>query len=573
MVEIATELSPPRARVAGSSSVPDYDDRVTRAVVSLLLALALLVGAAPAHADDPVESDVAINVTSITPDAISSPSDSITVKGTLTNQGEETITDLRVQWRYLPDTISTSTDLDKVIAADPTAGSVTAGPALLSDEIEPGEATPFDVRIPSSAVDATPEELATVVTLEFMSSADDEDTIVAADRLFVPHASNPRELVDPVFLTAVPSRIPASNYVPDELQEAITGPLLTAATTVDDEIVVIDPALYAAAVKLAEREPLAQQFLDAVDALHDADQVWCLPYGNPNLLRLPDAATANLPQWMENTTPETLASAPTVAFTSANEPVEGFDETLTFGEDPELRRIYRLTDEAKARVLSDLPAVDTSIAFPTDGEPWEQVGGALARIDDFPEIREELVGPVDQSEIQALTLSAHSTHFPDEAAALAYVERAPITNFDPADISLSVSPSFIMTERESQFPVTVTNGTGMPVSLRVGFTSDNPQRIDVDDTDPFEVGAGESFTVLVSPKAESNGATMVHAQLESLAGRKLGPVNDVEVTATELGRVGWIIIIASGVFVLAGTAWRIRNVRKEQAKESSESGQ
>jgi hypothetical protein len=44
----------------------------------------------------------------------------------------------------------------------------------------------------------------------------------------------------------------------------------------------------------------------------------------------------------------------------------------------------------------------------------------------------------------------------------------------------------------------------------------------------------------------------------------------VEITATGLGRVGWIIIVISGAVVGGGTFLRIRAVQRERARESRE---
>jgi len=54
----------------------------------------------------------------------------------------------------------------------------------------------------------------------------------------------------------------------------------------------------------------------------------------------------------------------------------------------------------------------------------------------------------------------------------------------------------------------------------------------------------------------------------------LGAPVPIEITATDFGRVGWIIILVSGAVVVGGTALRIRAVQRERAaKENDEPSQ
>ena len=80
------------------------------------------------------------------------------------------------------------------------------------------------------------------------------------------------------------------------------------------------------------------------------------------------------------------------------------------------------------------------------------------------------------------------------------------------------------------------------------------------------IGPGESPTINVTTSTRSNGVVTVKAQLETVAGTRFGPQIPVEITATGLGRVGWIIIIISGAVVLGGTFLRIRAVRRERSR-------
>ncbi|NHB84853.1 hypothetical protein G7085_10245 [Tessaracoccus sp. HDW20] len=78
------------------------------------------------------------------------------------------------------------------------------------------------------------------------------------------------------------------------------------------------------------------------------------------------------------------------------------------------------------------------------------------------------------------------------------------------------------------------------------------------------------MTLDVTPEATANGVALVRAQAITAGGVAVGKPITIEITATNFGRVGWIIILVSGAVVLGGTAWRIRAVRREQAKASAE---
>ncbi|MFV0428115.1 MAG: DUF6049 family protein, partial [Arachnia sp.] len=132
---------------------------------------------------------------------------------------------------------------------------------------------------------------------------------------------------------------------------------------------------------------------------------------------------------------------------------------------------------------------------------------------------------------------------------------------------------FVMGSRTNEFPVTVTNGIELPVTVRIAFTSDSPQRIDVPTTDLVTVQPGEKLTVNIAPEAASNSVVVVSAQLETAHGQPVGDEREIEITATDLGRVGWVIIVASGMVVLGGTFLRIRAVRRERAEVSDEPGE
>lgn len=131
-------------------------------------------------------------------------------------------------------------------------------------------------------------------------------------------------------------------------------------------------------------------------------------------------------------------------------------------------------------------------------------------------------------------------------------------------VQLHVVEDFVTSADSQEIPVTVTNGLAEAIRVKVVFTSENPQRIDVEDSEVRTVGAGESETIRVRVSTRANGQVGVTAALATSTGRQLGSARDVTITATQAGRVGWIIIIASGAVFLLGTAVRIRQVQAER---------
>lgn len=134
-------------------------------------------------------------------------------------------------------------------------------------------------------------------------------------------------------------------------------------------------------------------------------------------------------------------------------------------------------------------------------------------------------------------------------------------------VSLSASPRVLMSSRTNEFPVTVINRLPEPITVRVVFTSDNPQRISMADTAPITVDAGQSQTINVRPEASSNGLVNVTAGLRTTSGQSVGQISRIAVEVTELGMIGWIIVVVSGAVLVATTVLRIRQVRRNQRKE------
>ena len=83
------------------------------------------------------------------------------------------------------------------------------------------------------------------------------------------------------------------------------------------------------------------------------------------------------------------------------------------------------------------------------------------------------------------------------------------------------------------------------------------------------VGPGQNQTVNVRPEATSNGLVNVTAALQTGSGAPVGRTTRIAVEVTDLGMIGWIIVIVSGVVLVAATALRIRQVRRKQKEDQA----
>ncbi|WOP19609.1 DUF6049 family protein [Raineyella sp. LH-20] len=132
-------------------------------------------------------------------------------------------------------------------------------------------------------------------------------------------------------------------------------------------------------------------------------------------------------------------------------------------------------------------------------------------------------------------------------------------------VAISARPVLLTARQDTQFPVTVTNNLPVPVSVRLEFESENAERLHVPSVDIRTIGAGEAIAVGAVPRVEANGNYTVVARLTTPAGTVIGVPEEIDVQATQAGRVGWILMIVSGIVVIGTTVLRIKQVRTERS--------
>lgn len=244
-------------------------------------------------------------------------------------------------------------------------------------------------------------------------------------------------------------------------------------------------------------------------------------------------------------------------------------------------RTYLIRDAADIRTLGVLGGHHTVVpvrhsTLPTDllppGPPpaaWQRLTERITGLSGEADFLFELTGIDSRTNIEIMATKAWSASFTTQKQALDYVQAHPIADLDPGRVSVTAAKQFVMGSRTNEFPVTITNDLTVPVTVRLTFDSEAPQRLHIPDTEPITVQPGESQTLNVSPEATSNGIVTVHGRLETTAGTPFGDEVTIEITATELGSVAWIVIIVSGVVVLGGTFARIRAVQSGRARKES----
>lgn len=139
-------------------------------------------------------------------------------------------------------------------------------------------------------------------------------------------------------------------------------------------------------------------------------------------------------------------------------------------------------------------------------------------------------------------------------------------------IVLSASPRFSMSSATSEFPVTVTNNLRDEIVVQVVALTDNPQRIRFTRATTATIAPGTSQTLTLQAEATGSGVVNATVHLVGQDGRRLTPDVSIVVETTNVGAIGWVLVIVSSVVLVASTALRIRQVRARQARQGGVDG-
>ena len=108
-----------------------------------------------------------------------------------------------------------------------------------------------------------------------------------------------------------------------------------------------------------------------------------------------------------------------------------------------------------------------------------------------------------------------------------------------------------------------------PIQVKVRMDTDNPQRLRIPESEVVTIAPGQNASILVHPEATANGVAIAHAWVATVSGRRVSPSIQITVEMTELGFIGWVIVIASGAVVLGATALRIWQVRRKAKRDAT----
>ncbi len=134
-------------------------------------------------------------------------------------------------------------------------------------------------------------------------------------------------------------------------------------------------------------------------------------------------------------------------------------------------------------------------------------------------------------------------------------------------VSLDASPRFVMSSRTNQFPLTLVNHLDEAIRVKVVIDTDNPQRVTVPATPLVTIAARGSASVTVRPEASGNGVAVARAWVSTEGGRRVTDPTRIIIEMTDLGFIGWVIVVTSGAVVLGATALRVRQVRRRRPAE------
>lgn len=123
-------------------------------------------------------------------------------------------------------------------------------------------------------------------------------------------------------------------------------------------------------------------------------------------------------------------------------------------------------------------------------------------------------------------------------------------------------PAFVaLSSASGPFPLTVTNGLDVGVTVRVNVRPGNPA-LKVAPIEPLRLEPGESVDINASMSADSSGVTQVRVRLATLTDRAVGPPSEFDVRATQIGVAIWIVIALGSAVVLVAAAFQIiRRIR------------
>lgn len=224
-------------------------------------------------------------------------------------------------------------------------------------------------------------------------------------------------------------------------------------------------------------------------------------------------------------------------------------------------------DTARERPLVVSSSAPIAWREPRSLPPDPALTRALSALDTDVSMVTQLTSDVPiTTEAARRTLTSRSLDLSPAAAIALMSARDPLIPTPP--VSLKVQRSFVMAGKQNTFPVSVANHTSVPVAVNLVLRSTNPQRLATPDKQPIVLRPGETSSINVELVSAGAGVVAVIAQLQTNGGVAVTPEQAIEITSSNAGILGWIIIAVSGLVVIGSTVWRIRSVQKAKARSA-----
>lgn len=177
-------------------------------------------------------------------------------------------------------------------------------------------------------------------------------------------------------------------------------------------------------------------------------------------------------------------------------------------------------------------------------------GGTLASI-----LSSSAVARLSFQRAYAMSGSAQWIDFPRAGASL--VDGLATADRDAlARVTVTGPPFVAMSSDSGRFPLTVTNGLGKTISVRLAVTPENPA-LSISAVPTITLPAGSRRDIQVVSTATGSGVTSVRARLATPTGQQFGRTWKFDVRATQLGLLIWLVIGAGGMVLFSAAGYRI----------------
>ncbi|KHL10510.1 UNVERIFIED_CONTAM: hypothetical protein LK11_46180 [Mumia flava] len=137
------------------------------------------------------------------------------------------------------------------------------------------------------------------------------------------------------------------------------------------------------------------------------------------------------------------------------------------------------------------------------------------------------------------------------------------------EVTVSVTSFVTLSGSSGRFPVTITNGLDVPVTVGVRFFSESPSTR-IPDVEVTEISPGQSLTTTVTAEAGQATTSAVTASLVTAEGTIVGVPAPFTVRSSVVGRVVWVFLALAVLLVVVAVARRVVRARRRRRVASPE---